>query len=187
MTTNQLKIKPLFSEEEIRERVTALAKQISGDMQDPNNLTAICVLNGAFIFAADLIRAINPGGFAVDFIRASSYLGEHSTGTVCVSCDLKQDIRGRDILLIEDILDTGHTLSALIRHFQDCGARTVKTAVLLDKPSRRVADITADYRCFEIPDDFVVGYGLDYNEQFRGLPYIGIVQTKTEQKNGVID
>ncbi|MFT3951602.1 MAG: hypoxanthine phosphoribosyltransferase [Oscillospiraceae bacterium] len=163
----------LISAEEIAAHIKELAARIAEDYRDSPGLTVVCVLSGAYIFMADLVRAVNMP-LTMDFVRAKSYDGTTSTGTVRVELDIKTNIAGKDVLLVEDILDTGRTLLALKEIFLTRAPRSVKTAVLLDKPARRTAAIAADYRCFEIPDLFVVGYGLDCDEQFRELPYVGI-------------
>ncbi len=169
-------ISVLYSEEDIALAVKELGEAITGDYMG-KKLLAVCVLKGAFIFASDLVRRID-GDVRVSFITAKSYEGEYSTGKVSVSegvgfSDI--DLSEWNVLIIEDIIDTGRTLLELKNKFSEMGAKSVKLAVLLDKPSRRVAEIAPDYRCFEIEDRFVVGYGLDYNENYRNLPYIGIV------------
>lgn len=169
-------ISVMFSEEDIARAVKELGETITRDYVDKKLLT-VCVLKGAFVFAADLIRRID-GEMRISFISAKSYEGECSTGKVSVSDDAGLsdiDLSEWNVLIVEDIIDTGRTLLELKNKFSGMGAGSVRLAVLLDKPSRRTVRITPDYRCFEIEDRFVVGYGLDYDESYRNLPYIGIV------------
>lgn len=169
-------ISVLYSEQELAESVKALGNKITEDYKG-KKLLVVCVLKGAFVFAADLVRRID-NDMQIAFITAKSYIGTNSSGNVTISGDhdfMGLDLREWDVLLVEDILDTGRTLCELKKRFASMGAPSVKIAVMLDKPSRRVADITPDYKCHEIEDEFVVGYGLDYDERYRNLPYIGIV------------
>lgn len=165
----------LISESEIQERVRALGERISRDYQG-KLLTVVAVLTGSLIFLADLIRRIRvPHRIAL--MQASSYRGgATSPEALVVNPTLEPDVAGRDVLLVDDILDTGRTLSALARHLQGRGARSVRTAVLLHKQGRQEVSIEPDYSGFEIPNAFVVGYGLDHDDDFRHLPYIGIVR-----------
>lgn len=160
----------LFAADDIKRSVSELGKKINLDYKD-KNLLVVGVLKGSFVFMADLLREIDLP-LMLDFIKVHSYNKTRSVGEVSFDLDLSYDLKGKDVLVVEDILDTGRTLKNVCDHFSKRHANSIKTAVLLDKPSRRVVDITADYRCFEIPDKFVVGYGLDYDEQFRSLPYI---------------
>ena len=164
----------LLSEEDIKQIVSRLGEEISRDYADKNPLV-VAVLRGAFVFTADLMRAITVP-CAVDFMAVSSYSGVTSTGAVKINKDLSQDIAGRHLILVEDILDSGVTLNYLKNYLQVRQPASVHIATLLDKPARRKADIYADYSCFEVPDAFVVGYGLDYNEHYRNLPYIGVLK-----------
>ena len=166
-------IEMLFSQDLIRKRISEIALRITGDYADKNTLI-IAVLKGSFIFCADLIRNLD-FLFAFDFISLSSYSGSVSGGKVKVVSDLKENPEGRDIVIIEDIADTGHTLDFLIGELAAKKPKSIKTCVLLDKKCARVKNIPVDYCGFEIGNDFVVGYGLDYNGFFRGLPYIGIL------------
>lgn len=164
--------KPLFTVEQIQGKVTELAGLISADYRD-GELIVVPLLKGAFMFASDLVRAIKVP-LTMDFIITSSYADTETSGSVKVHCDIRDDIRGKDVLLVEDIADTGITLNYVKRKFLERGPRSLRICVLLDKKERRVEDIDLDYVGFEIPDQFVVGYGLDYNNQFRNLPYIAI-------------
>ena len=133
------------------------------------------VLKGCFIFMADLMRHVDIK-CSMDFMAVSSYSGTSSTGAVKINKDLSQDIEGRHVIIVEDILDSGVTLSYLKRYLMGRKPASINIVTLLDKPARRKADVFADYSCFEVPDAFVVGYGLDYNEHYRNLPYIGVLK-----------
>ncbi|WP_250846987.1 hypoxanthine phosphoribosyltransferase [Aquisphaera insulae] len=167
-------VKVLISEDEIRERVHALGRQIEADYHG-KPLTIAAVLTGSLIVLADLIRRIGvPHRIAL--IQASSYKGATTTATTLVINEsFAPDVADRDVLLLDDILDTGQTLSALIRHVNDRGARSVRTAVLLRKIGRQEVPLEPDYCGFTIPNAFVVGYGLDYDDDYRHLPYVGIL------------
>ena len=163
------------SEEEIQQKVKELGAAISEDYKD-KNLLMVSVLKGSVVFMADLMRAITIPA-AIDFMAVSSYgAGTKSSGVVRIMKDLDTHIEDYDLLLVEDILDSGNTLSYLRELLSDRKPRSIRIATLLDKPSRRVADIKADYLGFVIEDQFVVGYGLDYNEKYRNLPFIGILK-----------
>lgn len=168
-------LKILITEEELRERVRTLGEEITKEYEGREPLF-LGVLKGCFIFMADLIRATGLKG-DVEFIAVSSYgAGTRSSGAVQITHDLQQDITGRDIIVVEDILDSGNTLHFLMDYFMTKGARSVRIATLLDKPSRRTKAVTADFVGFRVPDAFVVGYGLDYNQKYRNLPYIGVLK-----------
>ena len=174
-------LKVLLSEEEIAEKVTALGKQISEDYAD-KNLLMVSVLKGSVVFMADLMRAINIPA-RIDFMSVSSYgSGTQSTGIVKIIKDLDIPLEGYDLLLVEDILDSGRTLFNLRNLLRQRNPKSIKIATLLDKPERREADIVPDYSCFHVPDEFVVGYGLDYAEKYRNLPYIGILKPEVYSK-----
>ena len=164
----------LISEEEILEKVAAMGKQISEDYRGKNPLF-VGVLKGCFIFMSDLLRHVDIH-CTMDFMSVSSYQGTNSTGAVKINKDLNQDIEGRHIIIVEDILDSGLTLSYLKGYLMNRKPASIAIATLLDKPARRKADVYADYSCMEVPDAFVVGYGLDYNETYRNLPYIGVLK-----------
>ena len=166
----------LLSQEEIQAKVAEIGKQITADFADKNPIF-IGVLKGCFIFMADLMRNVDIP-CSMDFMAVSSYSGTSSTGAVKINKDLSQDIADRHLILVEDILDSGVTLNYLKNYLQVRKPASVHIATLLDKPARRKADIYADYSCFEVPDAFVVGYGLDYNERYRNLPYIGILKAE---------
>ncbi|MBO6039957.1 MAG: hypoxanthine phosphoribosyltransferase [Oscillospiraceae bacterium] len=164
----------LLTEEEIHAKTLEIGKRISVDFADKNPIF-VGVLKGCFIFMADLMRCVTIP-CTMDFMAVSSYSGTNSTGAVKINKDLNQDIGGRHIILVEDILDSGVTLNYLKNYLMVSKPASISIATLLDKPARRRADIHADYSCFEVPDAFVVGYGLDYNEHYRNLPYIGILK-----------
>lgn len=166
-------VKIMIPKEEIEKKVAELGAKITEDFKD-RDVMLIGVLKGSFIFMADLVRAIKLP-VEMDFISAKSYSGTTTTGVVNVKMDTHLDIEGKTVMLVEDILDTGKTLSALRETMYSRGARDVKIVTFLDKPARRTVDIKADYCCYTIEDRFVVGYGLDYNEQYRNLDYIGEV------------
>jgi hypoxanthine phosphoribosyltransferase len=165
----------LIGEDELSARIAALAHEIRQDLPT-GQIHLICVLKGAFLFLGDLIRAMN-GHVTIDFMACSSYGADtSSSGEVRLSKDLDVGIEGRDVIIVEDIVDTGLTLHYLQEILLARGPRSLRTACLLSKPSRRKIDVTVDYIGFTIEDRFVVGYGLDYAEQYRNLPYIGILE-----------
>ena len=165
---------PLISELHIQQRTSQLAKQIASDFRN-KEIVVVVVLKGAFVFASDLLRRLNNSGIRplVDFVRASCYGSGTDPGhSVEFSLDVSIPLEGRDVLLVDDIADSGRTLTLLRDRLYNRGAGSVKCCVLLDKPSRRKVEFQPDYIGFEIPDRFVVGYGLDFDERFRCLPYI---------------
>ena len=164
----------LISEEELQAKVREMGRKISEDFRGKNPLF-VGVLKGCFIFMSDLLRYVDIH-CTMDFMAVSSYQGTSSTGAVKINKDLNQDIEGRHIIIVEDILDSGVTLSYLKKYLEVRKPASISIATLLDKPARRKADVYADYYCFEVPDAFVVGYGLDYNEVYRNLPYIGVLK-----------
>lgn len=166
----------LFPAEDIAARVNAIAREIAA--RQPQNLVVVPILKGSFVFAADLIRAMHHAGLSpeVDFMILSSYKkSTKSSGQVTVLRDIETDVRGRDVLLIDDILESGRTLAFAKDLLSARGARTTLTAVLLHKPGHLAANITADFQGFVCPDKFVVGYGMDMAHQFRELPFVGHV------------
>jgi hypoxanthine phosphoribosyltransferase len=164
----------LYSSEQIQKRVGELALDIRRD--HPNGVHFVCVLKGAFVFLADLARALD-GEATLDFMALSSYGDStRSSGQVQVLKDLGTGIEGRDVVIVEDIVDTGLTLTYLQDILRARSPRTLRTACLLSKPSRRVVEVTVEYVGFTIEDKFVVGYGLDHAERYRHLPYIAVVQ-----------
>ena len=164
----------LISTDEIEAAVAKVGAQISRDYQDKDPIF-IGVLKGCFIFMADLMRHVTIS-CSMDFMAVSSYSGTTSTGAVRINKDLSESIEGRHLILVEDILDSGVTLNYLKNYLMVRKPASVAVVTLMDKPARRKADIFADYSCFEVPDAFVVGYGLDYNERYRNLPYIGVLK-----------
>ena len=166
----------LFTEEEIRNAVEKLGKQISEDYAG-KDLLVVGVLKGSFIFMSDLVRSIG-SDFELDFMVAKSYGNAAvSSGTVNILKDVDANVSGRDILIVEDILDTARTLAAVRKHLLEMNAASVKICTLLDKiTTRKVSDVRADYKCFDVRDEFVVGYGLDYAEKYRNLKYIGVLK-----------
>ena len=167
----------LFNEEQIAARVAELGRQISEDYAG-EEVIVVCVLNGAMPFTADLLRKLE-GQVRLDTIAASSYgNGTISSGTVKITKELKTDIVGRNVLLVDDVFDTGLTMSLLVETLQARGAKSIKSCVFLDKTARHSVVYRPDYVGYEIPDAFVLGYGLDYNEQYRQLPYVGIIKSE---------
>lgn len=165
----------LFTQEEVAARIQEMAAEINRDYAGKAPLV-VGVLRGCFIFMADLVRHLELP-LTLDFMAASSYgAGTVSSGLVDIRLDLHDDIAGRDVLLVEDILDTGNTLSKLVAELKRRNPASLKLCVLLDKPERRTASIQADYVGFTIPDAFVVGCGLDFDQKYRQLPYIGILK-----------
>lgn len=166
----------LISEEEIRAKVKETGAMLSKEYEG-KRLLLVSILKGAFVFMADLMREITIP-CEIDFMCVSSYQNSTvSSGKVQITKDLKVDIEGCDVLIVEDILDSGNTLSEVTAILRERKPASLKICTLLDKPARRVADIRADYCCFEIPDEFVIGYGLDCAERYRNLPYIGVFDT----------
>lgn len=165
----------LFSEEEIQAKVRELGAAISRDYAGKNPLF-VGVLKGSFVFMADLVRSVDIP-CSLDFMVVSSYgSGTKTTGAVRINKDLSEDIEGRHVIIVEDILDSGVTLSYLSKYLMNRNPASLTITTLLDKPSRRKAPVYPTYSGFEIPDAFVVGYGLDYAEKYRNLPYIGILK-----------
>lgn len=169
----------MFTEEQIREKVAELGKQIENDYKG-EEILVVGILKGANVFTCDLIRQIDLD-VKIDFMSVSSYgTGTESSGTVRILKDLDTDIKGRNVLIVEDIIDSGRTLSNLVKELQIREPKSLKLCTLLDKPSRRVVDVDVEYVGFEIEDKFIVGYGIDYAEKYRNLPYIGIVEDVAE-------
>ncbi|KRG13587.1 hypoxanthine phosphoribosyltransferase [Lederbergia galactosidilytica] len=173
----------LITEEEINEKISELAAQLTEEY-DGRFPLAIGVLKGAIPFMTDLLKKRVDTYLEVDFMDVSSYGGGTvSSGEVKILKDLNTPVEGRDILIIEDIIDSGLTLSYLVDLFRYRKAKSIKIVTLLDKPSNRKGNIEADYVGFTVPDAFVVGYGLDYAEKYRNLPYIGVLKPKVYEKN----
>ena len=161
----------LFSEEQIKTRISELGKIITEDYKN-KNLYVLPLLRGSFVFGADIFRAIETKA-KIGFMTTSSYgHSEVSSGEVKVVNDIPDNIEGFDVLIVDDIIDTGYTMEFVVNHVKKLGANSVKICTLLDKPSRRKVNISPDYCCFEIDDLFVVGYGLDYNSYYRNVPYV---------------
>ena len=168
-------LRVLYSEEEIRQRVRELGSELCEAFWDKNPLF-VGVLKGCFLFMADLIRAC-PIRSGIEFIAVSSYGDElQSSGNVQITRDLGCDITGRDLIVVEDILDSGNTLYFLKRYFMAKGASSVTVVTIFDKPERREKPIRADYIGFQAPNEFIVGYGLDFKQQYRNLPYVGVLK-----------
>ena len=168
-------LKVLYTEEQIAARIRELGAEMYKDLEGRDPLF-ISVLRGAFVFMADIVRACQVRS-DVEFIAVSSYgSATKSSGAVQITHDIQQDITGRHLVVIEDILDSGNTLAFLKQYFLTKGAASVTICTLLDKPSRRTKAVRADYVGFEVPDEFVVGYGLDYAQKYRNLPYIGVLK-----------
>ncbi len=165
----------LITEEQIKEAVERIAKEIEKDFEGKEVLF-VGLLKGSIAFMADLLKAYQKT-CTIDFMDVSSYgSGSVSTGRVNIIKDLSQPIDGKDIVIVEDIIDSGNTLSFIKAYFAAKNANSVKICTLLNKPSRRVADINVDYIGYDIPDEFVIGYGLDYAEHYRNLPYVGVLK-----------
>jgi len=165
------KPKVLFNEEQIAKRVKELGEEISKDYEG-NDLVVISLLRGSFVFAADLVRAITVP-VNIDFMTTSSYgYSQKTSGIVEIINDIRTDIKDKDLLIVDDIMDSGNTMKEVVDYIGKKGPRSVKTCVMLDKPSRREADISPDYVGFTIPDVFIVGYGLNYGDFYRNIPYI---------------
>ncbi|MBP3378593.1 MAG: hypoxanthine phosphoribosyltransferase [Clostridia bacterium] len=173
----------LVSQEDIDEITTRIAAEIDRDYKDAKRLVLLCILKGSVVFMGDLMKKVKIP-VEIDFMKVSSYHdGTKSSGRINIILDLhRKDLSECDILIIEDIIDSGRTLSYLAEYLKLGGAKSVKTCTLLDKPSRREVDFTPDYRGIEIPDEFVIGYGLDYAEQYRALPYIGVLKPEVYGK-----
>lgn len=169
-------IKTLLTREEVEKRIKELAKEIEKDYCG-KDLLAIGLLKGSIMFMSDLIKEMDLP-VMIDFMSVSSYSGTTSTGVINVLKDTDISVKDKDVLIVEDIIDTGLTLSHVKKLLEDRGAKSLKICTLLDKPSRRTVEMKGDYVGFEIPDEFVVGYGLDYDQHHRNLPYVGIVVKK---------
>lgn len=168
-------LKTLINEETLHKRIDEIAKQIEEEYKD-KEIILICILKGSVFFTVDLAKRIN-GNVKLEFIRVSSYgEGTKSTGEIKMKLDLKDSIQGKDVIVVEDIIDTGRTLSYLIEYLKMKKPNSVKLCALLDKPERRIKKVEVDYTGFQIPDKFVVGYGLDCNEEYRNLPYIAYIE-----------
>ena len=173
------KIHVMFTEEEVNAKIKELGAQISGDLNG-EPVKIICILKGASFFACELAKRISVPVY-IDFMSVSSYGDDtKSSGVVKIVKDLDQPLIGKDVLIVEDIIDSGRTLSYLIDILKGRNPNSIRLCTLLDKPERRVKDVKVDYCCFNIPDEFVVGYGLDYAQKYRNLPFIGVVELNQE-------
>ena len=171
---SQEKIRVIIPEEKIEDRIVQLAEQISRDYQG-ETVKLVCILKGSIIFTCELAKRLTvPVLF--DFMQVSSYgSGTKSSGSVVIKKELDEDIKGDNVIIVEDIVDSGNTLSQLVPILKAREPKSLKVCTLLDKPDRRTAPIDVDYNGFVIPDEFVVGYGLDYDQKYRNLPYIGVL------------
>lgn len=168
--------KVLYTEEQLKERVAELGAEISRDYADKENVIVVAILRGSYIFMADLTRYITIP-CRIDFMALSSYgKGTSSSGQIQIKKDLSETIDNAHVIIVEDILDSGNTLYYLSKILEVRNAASIKICTLLDKPARREKNVSADYSGFTVPDEFVVGYGLDYAEKYRNLPYIGILK-----------
>jgi hypoxanthine phosphoribosyltransferase len=171
LTVENKKINILITKEEIEGRIIELGAEISKDYEE-KNLYVLSLLRGSFIYAADLVRHITIPT-KIGFMTTSSYgHNEQSSGSVKVVNDIPDNIEGYDVLIVDDIVDTGITMQFVLDHVKALGAKSVQSCVLLDKPERRKVNIVPDYCCFQIPDVFVVGYGLNYGDHYRNIPYV---------------
>jgi hypoxanthine phosphoribosyltransferase len=169
----------LISEERLQARIVELAEEINTVYKDDDLPLLVCILKGAFMFLADLTRHL-AFRHEVDFMEISSYgKGTTSSGVVRILLDLASNVEGRNVVIVEDIVDTGHTLNYILRNFAARNPASVRVATLLSKNSRRVIDVPVDFVGFEVPDEFVVGYGLDFAEQYRNLSFIGVLKPET--------
>ncbi len=172
----------LITDEQLARRVKTLAAEIEKDFRG-HEMVVVSLLSGTVMFLADLIRHLNLP-LRLDFIGVSSYGSGTESGELVFTKELRIDVRGRDVLLVDDILDTGKTMSRVLPKIRALKPRRIKTCVLLDKPARRVENIRADYVGFAIPDFFVIGYGLDFAERYRNLPFVGVLHPHIYQEPG---
>ena len=175
-------IEVLLDERTVNDRIAQIGEQITKDYEG-QAIHLICVLKGGAPFMCELAKRINLESVSLDFMSVSSYgSGTKSTGTIKIVKDLDEDLAGKNLIVVEDIIDSGRTLSRLLEIFKQRNPASIKLCTLLDKPERReVKDINVDYVGFEVPNDFVVGYGLDYNQKYRNLPYIGVVKFDNQE------
>ena len=175
------KIRVLLNEEEVDKRIKEIAEQINKDYEG-KSVHLICILKGGVFFTCELAKRLTVP-VTLDFMSVSSYgSGTQSSGVVKIVKDLDQPLEGKDVLIVEDIIDSGRTLYYLIDILKKRNPKSVHLCTLLDKPERRVRDVKVDYTCFDIPDEFVVGYGLDYAQKYRNLPYIGVVEFHEDEE-----
>lgn len=177
--TNDIK-SILITEEEIGEITSRLAAKITEDYKNSEKLVLVCILKGSLMFTTELMKKIPLRNLEVEFMKVSSYgSGTVSSGVLNIHLDMKrEDLSDADFLIVEDIIDSGNTLYRLVKYLKERGANSVKTCTMLDKPDRRVVEFTPDYCGAVIPDEFVIGFGLDYDEKYRNLPYVGILDPK---------
>ena len=168
-------VRVLISETDVDKKIEEMGKQISRDYEG-KTVHLVCVLKGGAFFMCELAKRITVP-VSMDFMAVSSYgAGTESSGSIKMIKDLDESIEGRDVIVVEDIIDSGRTLDKLLELLGTRKPNSIKVCTLLDKPDRRVVDVKVDYTCFSIPDEFVVGYGLDYAQKYRNLPYIGVVE-----------
>lgn len=168
------KLKVLYSEEEVQKRIAEIAKQIDENYKESKEVIVICILKGAAFFTVDLVKKMKTP-IIFEVMQVSSYSGTETTGAISIKKDLDCDITGKDVLIVEDIIDTGYTLRALRQDLLSRKPNSLKIAVLLDKKERRKVEVPVDYVGYEIPNKFVVGYGFDVDEHGRNIPYIGYI------------
>ncbi len=169
------RIEVLITEEDVDKKIEEIGKAISSEYEG-KTVHLICVLKGGAFFMCELAKRITVP-VSMDFMAVSSYgSGTESSGSLKMIKDLDESIEGKDVIIVEDIIDSGRTLDKLVALLKTRGPKSLKVCTLLDKPDRRVIDVDVDYTCFSIPDEFVVGYGLDYDQKYRNLPYIGVVR-----------
>lgn len=168
-------VRVMLEEDVVNKRIAELGEALSKEFEG-ENLHLICILKGSIFFTCELAKRITVP-VTMDFMSVSSYgSGTTSSGNVIIKKDLDEDIAGKNVVVIEDIIDTGRTLESLLKLLKKRNPKTLKLCTLLDKPDRRIADVSVDYTGFVIPDEFVVGYGLDYDQRYRNLPYVGILE-----------
>ncbi len=169
-------VRVLIPEEQVVEKIKEVAAQISKDYEG-KPIHLICILKGGAMFMCELAKRLQNDNISLDFMSVSSYGGgTTSSGIVKIVKDLDEPLEGKNVLIVEDIIDTGHTLNHLTKLLEDRNPNSIEICTLLNKPSRREKEVPVKYSCFEIPDEFVVGYGLDYDQRYRNLPYIGVVE-----------
>lgn len=167
-------IKVLITEQEIASRTRELAEQIQREYNN-EEIVIVCILKGAAFFATELAKRIDSDTI-MDFMKVSSYEGTESTGKINFTLDISEDITGKNVLIVEDIVDTGRTLAYVKKYLESKNPKSVKICTMLNKKERRVIDLNPEYVAFDIPDKFVIGYGLDYDEKYRNLPYVGYLE-----------
>lgn len=167
-------LKVMYEEDELQKRIKEIAEQIDKDYKEKDEIVVVCILKGAIFFTVDLVKKMKTP-IVLEVMQLSSYSGTESTGNIIVKKDLDSSIEGKDVLIVEDIVDSGRTLKYLKEYLISKNPKSVKIAVLMDKVERRIVDIDIDYKCFEIPNKFVVGYGFDVDEKGRNIPYVGYI------------